>query len=897
MRKILLILFCALTYGVYAQVTTTPAIIQKGYKGEIVITYDPTAGNGGMKTATKCFAHTGLITAASTADSDWKYVLDEWRGTSTAAQCTLVDGKWQFTIPNIYTFYNCPETEEIFRIAFVFHDGPGGSLEGKTSDGKDIFVDLADAGLAVSIESNIEEISNLSDNITLECNATADAELTLKCNGEVVKQGSGKQIVYTTTLTQAGNYVYSLEAKQGEQIATDTVITCVPTQPVEASRPAGISMGIYYNETDPTKVTLATFAAGSKQPHSKTDLVSASNVFVVGDFNNWVISNDYQMKKDGHYFWFELSNLVPQKEYAMQYVVKRADGKVIRISDLYSEKVLHPDDKWEPKQVDPTLMDYPAKGSGYVTVIQTDKPKFQWSDATNNFVRPNKNNLLVYELWVYDHTPEHSLQGLIGRLDYIKNLGVNAIELMPMCEFDNNFSWGYNPNHYFALDKAYGTPEQFKTFVDECHKRGMAVIIDMVFNHTNGNNPMCKLYPYGDDLQYNPWFNVKSKVPHGDAGFGEDWNHAFAPAHEMFIRVLQYWIQEYKVDGYRLDLSHGICGTTYDAVYQLKDYYQKGVKDVAADAYMILEHWGSGTNDLVVAGMMPWNRCDEAFGEAAMGWLTGKDSFFGANKDNYISYNNSHDEERTFFKATLWGNGAMKTSEVERCKRVPLTLGFMAMLDGSHMLYHFDELGFDYSKWQNAEGEWGKNDDGVKPYGEITLDSESNFKMEGKFRPEPAGWFTAASPRMGAYKKTAQAFQLRTRYLPNVFEGNPTNLNIGSGVALRTIQWGSNVFVAGNFSTTETKTLTLPGGVWYDYYAGGKAATTYQMQPGEFKIFTALSLPLPKVPNAYDFNTGIEEIIWPTEDGNNLVVKRIEDNQIVIIKDGIRYNILGAIID
>jgi hypothetical protein len=130
-----------------------------------------------------------------------------------------------------------------------------------------------------------------------------------------------------------------------------------------------------------------------------------------------------------------------------------------------------------------------------------------------------------------------------------------------------------------------------------------------------------------------------------------------------------------------------------------------------------------------------------------------------------------------------------------------------------------------------------------------------------------------------------------------VFEGNPTNLNIGSGVALRTIQWGSNVFVAGNFSTTETKTLTLPGGVWYDYYAGGKAATTYQMQPGEFKIFTALSLPLPKVPNAYDFNTGIEESVWPTEDGNNLVVKRIEDNQIVIIKDGIRYNILGAIID
>ena len=95
----------------------------------------------------------------------------------------------------------------------------------------------------------------------------------------------------------------------------------------------------------------------------------------------------------------------------------------------------------------------------------------------------------------------------------------------------------------------------YKTFIDECHKRGMAVILDMVFNHATGLNPMNKLYPYGSELAQNPWFNVTA--PHSDNVY-EDWNHGFEPAHEMFTRVFQYWLTEYKIDGFRLDLSHGL---------------------------------------------------------------------------------------------------------------------------------------------------------------------------------------------------------------------------------------------------------------------------------------------------------------------------------------------------
>ena len=121
-----------------------------------------------------------------------------------------------------------------------------------------------------------------------------------------------------------------------------------------------------------------------------------------------------------NYFWLDINGLTPQKEYAFQYVVVRSDGVVKRISDLFSEKVLHPNDQYEPKKIDPTLMDYPKQGSDYVTVIQTAKPEFEWSEATLNFKRPNKNNLVIYELWVYDHTQHRSIAGLLERMDYFE---------------------------------------------------------------------------------------------------------------------------------------------------------------------------------------------------------------------------------------------------------------------------------------------------------------------------------------------------------------------------------------------------------------------------------------------------------------------------------------------
>lgn len=748
--------FVLFTLLLVAQVTTDPNPVPVGHTGKVTITFDPTGGNGGMIGATKCYAHTGLITSASTSDSDWKNVIGSWRGATQPQLTATNDGKWQLTIDNIFTFYGVPESTNIKKLAFVFHDGPGGKKEGKAASG-DIFVVL------------------------------------------------------------------------GEATAPDIWEAVEGVTPTTKARPAGVSNGIYYGE-DGTSVTLCTYAA------SKTE--AAKRVFLLGDMTDWKLSKDYQLYKDGNYFWITLTGLTKGKEYRFQYAVERADGVRKQICDIYSEKVLHPDDQYEPKKVDPTLISYPTKGAdgGYVTVIRPGKAEYAWSDATLNFKRPNKENLIIYEAWVYDYTAARTFKGLMNRLDYIQNLGVNAIELMPVSEFEGNISWGYNPTLYFAVDKTYGKPEDLKALIDECHKRGIAVILDMVFNHTKGTNPMAKLYPYGNDLQYNPWFSTNP--PEGDNGYGEEWNHDFGPAHEMFTRAFAYWLKEYKIDGYRLDLSHGLCGNTNNAVSNLKDYYQNGVQATSPGAYMILEHWGNGQDQLIKDGMQCWtgNVITNAYCQTAMGWLKDGDGFDGANRAGYVSYAESHDEERMQYKAKTYGNGDLQTNEAARLGRVAENVAFNVLLKGAHMLWQFEEIGYDISIDHNGRT-------GTKP------------------NPTAKGYFKQAE-RIDAFTKCAQVITLRTQLMPDAFTGTPT-VSIGSGKALRTIQWGSNVFVAANFDVSSNQAVSMPSGTWYDYLEGGNRSTasTCVLKPGELKVFTGQQT---KAPTFTDIetrdHTAIEEV-------------------------------------
>ena len=863
MKKVILLFLSVLTLTAVAQVTTVPSIIQKGYTGEVTIIFNPNEGNGGMAKATQCYAHTGITYDGQSwqkANAKWRDGLDKYKMTKNA------DGNWELKItPDLYSWYGAisvtvsrqpgPDGKpvivrdttilDVTQLCFVFNDGPGGELEGKAHGGADIFIDLVEPGLSAMIATSLPEIVSLGQTVNLNCVATETADLKLTLNGEVVASGNGKSLVYQHTFNQSGDYVFELTATNANGVSTDRVATLIPAPATKANRPAGIVNGIYYDSKDNTKVTLCTYAGSKTEP--------AKHVFVVGDFNNWTLSNDYQLKQanDSAYFWTEIKGLTPQKEYAMQYVVIRADGVIKRISDLYSTKVLHPDDQYEPKTVDPSLMAYPKAGDSYVTVIQTDKPEYKWSDATLNFKRPNKNNLIIYELWVYDYTPVRSLNAVANRLDYLATLGVNAIELMPLSEFDGNYNWGYSPNHYFSFDKAYGTPNDLKKFVDLCHQRGIAVIVDMVFNHATGLNPMNKLYPYGDDLKYNPWFNTNP--PHGDNVY-EDWNHDFAPTKTMFTRALQYWLKEYKVDGFRMDLSHGLCGTTNDALTHIADYYNNGVKAVAEDAYFILEHWGSNIGSdrpkLINQGMLCWDNTSNAYHQTAMGWLKDGDDFSNANRQGYVTYCESHDEERMQYKVRKYGNGDLKTNEEARLNRVAANVVFNVLLAGPHMIWQYEEIGYDFSINSSYDAPTAENNDNrcaIKP------------------QPKEEGYFQNAT-RMQQYTKIAQAIRLRTELLADEFIslGKPTKTVISSGKALRTIQWGDKVFVAGNFDASANQAVTIPGGTWYNYYdQKQQTISTIVLKPGEFVILTGQAVQLPKISTNFDFLTGVEDVVFP----------------------------------
>lgn len=836
-----------------AQVTTTPKFIPKGYEGEVVVTFDPSMGNKGMVGATDCYAHTGLITEKSSNDGDWKYAPSKWLDTSEKYRMTKKGEMWELRISNINEYYGCPKDEEILRLAFVFNDGKEGGKEGKTADGKDIFVDLMEKDLFVV------KFDKPTGNQLLEAGSECEfvaassqkATITLSINdSETANAADSYELTYKHTFAEPGDYRVTVKATAGDKTAADTVGICIYNEATEAARPEGLQDGITYYADDPTRATLSVYAKDNSNRVAK-------NVFVVGDFNDWTYSSAYQMKRDGEtgYFWIDLTGLTPGEEYVFQYAVTRHDGSTVQISDPYTEKVIDNDCQYVPEDVYPNLALLPEGAQGPSAVLQTAQAEYEWSDATLNFKRPAKENLIIYEVWVYDFSPYRSIAGLTKRLDYIENLGVNAIELMPVCEFEGNISWGYNPTHYFALDKAYGTKEDFKEFVDECHKRGIAVIMDMVFNHCTGLNPMNKLFALSD----NPYFNVTA--PHVYKIF-EDFNHEFDITREHFTRVLRYWQEEYKVDGYRMDVSHGLCGYDCDDIVGIIDrYYQEGVKAVSEDAYFILEHWpwddrpttgDSERQELVDRGMMCWTNTNKAYSQTAKGRIGYDDDLTAATYDGYVTYCGSHDEERNFYMAKSQGKGEIRTDTTVRLSRIAANMAMNVMLNGPQMIWQFDEIGYDISINYNMYN--------------------GNVEEAGRTSPKPMpeGINYLKSPlRMGQYQKVAQMLQLRTRIKPEVFEGNPEEQDVGSGEAIRSVTWGTgvnSVFVVSNLDASSVQSYTLPEGTneWYDYLTDSNVpqgnGTELSLKAGEVKVWTGQYIALPEVPDRYVYTDTVIEV-------------------------------------
>jgi len=830
MKKTLLFTIIGLLFSVVSWsqiITSNPAFVTKDYNGVIEITYDATLGTAGLKDYTGAdgvFAHTGVITNLSTSDTDWKHA-PTWGDNSAKYQLTsLGNNKWKLLItPNMTAYYGLTTGEVVKKLAFVFRNGL------KTKEGKDgtvgaprdILLTVYDAGLNVGFTNPAADKSvtvGTTETITFTSSITANLELFI--NGSSVATAPSattlsKSFTYSSTI----DYQLIAKATAGAETKYDTVNVCVPAAPQTQTRPAGTQPGINY--IDGSTVTLVLYAPGK------------GNVFVLGEFNNWIQLNAFQMKKDGDYFWTTLSNLTPGRIYGFQYLV---DG-TIRISDPYAEMVLDPwNDKWinEKRNIYPNLKVYPeGKTEGLVATFQTNKPAYNWE--VTNFQMPERENTVIYELLLRDFTSEKSLQAAIAKLDYLKTLGITAVELMPVQEFDGNNSWGYNPNHFFAPDKAYGSEQVYKQFIDECHKRGIAVILDVVFNHATGLFPYAKMWWNATSSQTaanNPFFNVTA--PHPYSVF-HDFNHEYQPTRDYFKRVLQFWINEYKIDGYRLDLTKGFTqnsstestASNYDQsrINILTDYYN-AAKSAKSDVMFILEHFCASNEETELAnrGMYLWRNVNNSYSQAAMGIQSSSD-FSGMSilPRRWVGFAESHDEERNFYKAKTWGSGTIKTDSIYRISRVPLNIAFTTLVPGPKMVWQFGEMGYDYS---------------IEALGGRTSEKPSAF-----------AWLDLSS-RKAAYDKSSKIITLRKLY-PTAFTQGNFALNIytndwTNGRRIALTHADLNMVVLGNFQpsgSTTTNPNFPKAGTWYELLTGEvlnvtNTNMTISMNAGDLKIYT-----------------------------------------------------------
>ena len=595
---------------------------------------------------------------------------------------------------------------------------------------------------------------------------------------------------------------------------------------IETPLPEGMHHGINYN-ADGT-VTLVLY-------DRDTNGKGKGYCYLLSELSNWERTSDYAMHRDDEHgvWWITLTDLDPDKEYKFQYSFGATSFDDQRTFDPYTEILYDTDnDKWIKDDVYPGLWKdygsyYDGRAWGRISAFQINRPEYAWKVA--DYQIEDENDLVIYELLLRDFTDnsygEGSIKAAMKYLDYLDDLGVNAIELMPVQEFDGNDSWGYGTHAYFAMDKVYGTRDDYKAFIDACHQRGMAVILDVVYNHATGEHPYAKLYWDGDKTAANnPWFNVEATHPYN---VYHQWDHSNPMFREYLKQNLEYLIKEYKVDGFRFDLSKGFMGNNYNVdsynserVGYLKEY-RKHIKSVDPNAVMICEHFVWDENyELGKAGIKVWQNMNHSFKESAMGWMSNA-SFEGLADNNLpfgtlVGYMESHDEERTMAAAEQFGDTRIKNSYELRLDRAGINAAFFLLMPGPKMIWQFGEIGYDYPIEHN--GRTGKKPFVTDEYlaNQHRKDLYDTYAMILEFRGN--------NPRF---------FDMDANFSWAVGSNNTIERHIYGEVD------GKRFALFGNFGAgTQNISVTLPaGGTWYQYDNGaewnGQSHST-QMAEGQF---------------------------------------------------------------
>lgn len=885
LRTTVILISFFITGFLKAQVVTTDPYIPAADQ-YVTIIFDATQGSGGLQGFEgDVYAHTGVLTENSTAPNDWKYVQAGWGVNIPKCKMTWIDDDlYELQIgPNIRDYYGVPDGEEILQMAFVFRSATeigGNWLEGKTETGGDIFIDVFKPGLNLLIiqPGKPSLIAEQNDTITVEAASSSANTLSLLVNNELTKQAEGNYISDSLVASEFGTYWVKLIAENDTGAVADSFYYYVRQPVTENPLPEGIIEGINYMSD--TSVILCLYA-----PEKEF-------VFALGDFNDWQPGESSYMFRTpgGDHYWIEINGLEPGQEYIYQYYV---DGEIL-IGDPYAEKVSDPwNDSYITESIYPGLIDYPAgKTSGVATVLQTAQEEYQWE--VTDFTPPAKKDLLVYEMLIRDFTHAHTYLSLIDTLDYFERLGINAIELMPVNEFEGNISWGYNPSYYFAPDKYYGPKHTLQMFIDECHKRGIAVILDVVFNHSFGQSPMVMLY-WNSDMNRpaanNPWYN---EVPKHDFNVGYDINHESEDTRRFFERVMTHWITRYKVDGFRFDLSKGFTQNNtlgnpgamaqYDASrITILKHYADTIWELDEDFYVILEHFADNSEETELAnyGMMIWGNENGKYIKASSGWNLNSDFSWishktrGWNYPHLIGYMESHDEERLMHKAIESGNNQVQEYNIRdtslALERMGLAATFLFTIPGPKMMWQFGEIGYDY-----------------------TID------YNGRTGPKPIRWdYLDDYRRKYLFDVYSSLIKLKREY--GIFNSDNFSLSLsGDMKKISLLGAPMSAIVLGNFGV-ETGSINpsfYHPGKWYEYFAGDSIVVSdineqILLQPGEYRIYTDIRIDPPGLNTSVDDMSILEKIafVYPNPSDNGCFVA-FELESLSEIEINI-YNVMG----
>ncbi len=474
---------------------------------------------------------------------------------------------------------------------------------------------------------------------------------------------------------------------------------------VEEPVPTGVTDGVNINGNT---VTIALYAPFK-------DFVA-----IKGSWNQ-DFPNGELMKLSGDTLWWYQTEL-PDGTFSYQY---NLEGEKT-IADPWSKDVLwvDPGGGWES-----------GNYSHAKTIFEIGAVPFTWTDY--NFVRPVQEDVIVYELHVGDFRGIEgeigTYQDIIQKLNegYFTELGVTAIELLPVNEFEGSNSWGYNPTFYMAPETTYGTPDELKELVDTAHQHGIAILMDVVFNHMWGSAPLFQLYQPIDNYDFDDHNYDQCPYFHNQES---QWGYKLEHWHEVNGRsyrswkhitdVLLTWIYDYHIDGFRFDHTAGI-GWGEDA--NGASYYADLLDDIDPSLILIAEEdnpskinttdfdagWDYSYHHTIFDNLMEIYLSIYNLQSHFQWWSQSYSEHTGP-----LNYAESHDEPRLIYEAINYqgmtiDDAALKTK-----------LGAVALLTGTGtpMIYHGQEFGQSGTsrdpnghvipqplQWENLNSDWGND--------------------------------------------------------------------------------------------------------------------------------------------------------------------------------------------